>query len=84
MYLTFTTITMPRILLLIILIWILYVVIKRFIAKTTSDNTSETKTSHTEKVVACHQCGLHVPESESLTINGKVYCNNPACYKPEQ
>lgn len=74
---------MARILLLIILIWIVYVVVKRFIAKITSNNPSTTETAHTEKIVACHQCGLHVPESESRTINGVVYCNNPACYKQD-
>lgn len=74
---------MARILLLIILIWIVYVVVKRFIAKASSNNTPTTKTSHTEKIVACHQCGLHVPESESRMINGETYCNNPACYKQD-
>jgi formylmethanofuran dehydrogenase subunit E len=75
---------MSRILLLIILLWILYVVIKRFMAKTRSNKTSEKGGTRTEKIVACSQCGLHIPESESLVVNGMVYCNNPACNKQDQ
>lgn len=74
---------MTRILLLIILIWIVYVVVKRFIAKTSSKTDETTETAHTEKIIACHQCGLHVPESESRIINGEIYCNNPACSKQD-
>jgi formylmethanofuran dehydrogenase subunit E len=71
---------MPRILILIILIWIVYVVLKRFMAKASAQNKPKNDTTPTEKIVACHQCGLHVPESESRKINGETYCNNPACY----
>jgi len=70
---------MPRILLLILLLWILYIVLKHFITlfKTKKEATNKTATS--EKIVACSQCGLHVPENETHTINHTVYCNNPAC-----
>lgn len=77
---TFTT-TMPRILLLIVLIWVVYVVVKRFIAKASSKSSSTTEAAHAQKIVACHRCGLHVPENESCVIDGEIYCNNPACYK---
>ena len=74
---------MPRILLLIILLWILYVVLKRFIASAKQKQTSSKETGHTEKIVACSQCGLHVPESESHMIKSKVFCNNPDCNQQE-
>lgn len=70
---------MLRILILIVLVWILVVVLKRFIASIT-DNKTKTPPSSAEKIVACKQCGLHIPENETQTIDGVVYCNNPDCY----
>jgi formylmethanofuran dehydrogenase subunit E len=74
--------TMPRILLLLILLWLLYIVIKHFIAKVKSNKTTNAS-SHGEKIVACSQCGLHIPESESRIINGHIHCDNPACNQSE-
>lgn len=70
---------MPRILLLIVLVWIVYVVLKRFIANAKSNDRATKTTAHTEKFVACSQCGLHIPESESRMIDNLTYCNNPKC-----
>jgi uncharacterized protein len=72
-------ITMLRILLLLILIWILYAVLKRFIKFVAYRNTTTDKPLSSEKIVACHHCGLHIPESETNTIDDAVYCNNPDC-----
>jgi hypothetical protein len=70
---------MPRILLLIILFWIVYVVAKRLIATNKPDHPPSNETPHTEKIVACSRCGLHIPENESHTIDSIIYCNNPEC-----
>jgi hypothetical protein len=70
---------MLRILILIVLVWILVVVLKRFIASITANKTKTTPSS-AEKIVACNQCGLHIPENETQTIDGVVYCNNPDCH----
>ena len=70
---------MSRILLLIILFWIVYIVVKRFIAKTKTNHAPAKETPPTEKIVACSQCGLHIPESESSVIDSIIYCNNPEC-----
>ncbi len=70
---------MPRILLLIVLLWIIYVLIKFFIKKAQSANEEAKDGRQAEKVIACVKCGMHVPESETHTIDGKVYCNNPNC-----
>jgi len=70
---------MLRILILIVLIWILAVVLKRFIASMTANKT-KTPSSSSEKIVACSQCGLHIPESETQTFDSVVYCNNPDCH----
>ena len=67
---------MARILLLIILVWILYKVVKRIAA---SANPNPTTTGVEEKFVQCEHCGCHVPISESLIKNNKIFCNNPEC-----
>jgi hypothetical protein len=69
---------MPRILLYILLGWLLFHVIKRVIAmaKPMPKNTPKTPV---ENFVKCVQCGLHIPESESLIKNNQVICNNPKC-----
>lgn len=78
---------MVRVLLLILLVWILYAVIKRIIAKSEFRNSaSANKTDETgadeksaEQIVQCSLCGLHVPESDSHIKNGLITCNNPEC-----
>ncbi len=70
---------MPRILLLIILGWLLYVVSKRFIAKIKPNEPTKTDDPEAEKVVACSQCGVHIPENESRLIGDVTVCNNPSC-----
>lgn len=69
---------MPRILLLIILIWALYVIVKRFLS-TSSTTPSPRETNQTEKIVACHHCGLHIPESESHMVDDLTFCSNENC-----
>jgi RNA polymerase-binding transcription factor DksA len=69
---------MLRILILIVLIWILYAVFKRFIASLTVNKTNSHQSS-SEKIVACNACGLHIPETEIHMVDGAVYCNNPDC-----
>ncbi|MBX9676434.1 MAG: hypothetical protein K2V71_07490 [Methylotenera sp.] len=70
---------MTRILLLIVLVWLLYAVIKRAFLTPNSDNTSQQNQKVEEKVVQCAACGTHVPESESVLIESKIICNNPDC-----
>jgi len=67
---------MARILLLIILVWILYQIVKRIAA---SANPKPTEYGIEEKFVQCTNCGCHVPIGESLIKNNKIYCNNPEC-----
>jgi formylmethanofuran dehydrogenase subunit E len=74
---------MTRILLLIILFWILFLVLKRFWSQFTSQTQQKEKKTDAEKIVPCNQCGLHIPESESLTLDGLIYCKNPKCQPSE-
>jgi phage terminase large subunit GpA-like protein len=66
---------MVRILLLIILGWALYLIIKRLLASV-KHKTSE---KPEETFVQCAHCGCHVPESESQIKNNQIICNNPEC-----
>ncbi len=72
---------MSRILLLIVLLWIVYKLLKFFMGKIQSQNEESKTGKQPEKVIACAHCGLHVPESETHITDGKVYCNNPTCSK---
>ena len=77
---------MTRILILIVLIWILYQIIKRVIVTARAENArqnAEQKTSinEAEKMLQCAHCGCHVPESETKVVNHLIVCNNPACSK---
>lgn len=71
---------MARVLLLILLGWLLYVVIKRAFM---SSNKNPAQQNHKaeEKIVQCAACGMHVPESETIKKNSLVVCNNPDCNK---
>ena len=64
---------MVRILILIVLVWALYKIVKRIVASAKKAQKPELK------IVRCAHCGCHVPESESQIQNNKIVCNNPEC-----
>lgn len=78
---------MVRILILIVLAWVLYQIIKRMIASINAraankpDQTPKQTPDQTpdQTIVQCAHCGCHVPTSESQIKNDKVICNNPEC-----
>jgi formylmethanofuran dehydrogenase subunit E len=77
-------IVMPRILILIVLGWILYQIIKRVIANAKAHNPTENQDKKVgEKMLQCTHCGCHVPESDTKLVNEKILCNNPECSKPK-
>ena len=66
---------MMRILILIVLIWVLYQIIKRIVA---SVNTKPSQLPE-ETFVRCEHCGCHVLTRESHIKDDKILCNNPEC-----
>ena len=74
---------MARVLLLIVLGWLIYVVIKRaFFNQNASNSTQQnTQPKPEQKMIQCAACGMHVPESESVKKDDLVLCNNPDCHK---
>jgi formylmethanofuran dehydrogenase subunit E len=72
---------MARILLLIILIVLLYVIGKRFMAFLNAkeqQNHTATKVKD-ENIVQCQLCGTHIPESESTLLDEKIVCKQQPC-----
>jgi hypothetical protein len=68
---------MARILLLIVLFWILYQIVKRIGASADAKPGAKPEQS----IVQCAQCGCYVPTSETQTKNNQIVCNNPECLK---
>ncbi len=74
---------MVRILILIILAWVLYQVIKRMLASFNAKKAAKPQQTPTQApeqtIVQCAHCGCHVPMSESQIKDNKIICNNPEC-----
>jgi formylmethanofuran dehydrogenase subunit E len=68
---------MPRILLLIVLGWLLFTVIKRVIKISKQQQTQDNATMH--QLVICAKCGVHVPKNESKMVDNQIVCNKPNC-----
>jgi hypothetical protein len=68
---------MARILILIILFWLLYHVLKRVAAGAKQKYESPAKPD--EEIVQCARCGLRIPESESQMQNDQLVCKNSQC-----
>ncbi len=41
----------------------------------TQPNIEKKPPDSAKKIVACQQCGLHVPEDEAVTAQGRSYCS---------
>lgn len=68
---------MARILLLIVLFWILYQIVKRIGANADAKPAAKPEQS----IVQCAHCGCYVPMSETQTKNNQIVCNNSECLK---
>jgi formylmethanofuran dehydrogenase subunit E len=71
---------MVRILLLILLVWLVFKVGKRFIIFLKESPTQEAPT-HNEKMVKCTKCDTYIPESESMTVDTQIICKRQPCKK---
>ena len=79
---------MARILILIVLVWLLYQIIKRVIANAKAQDSTHNAQQNSdknpaEKMLQCEKCGCHVPESDTKIVNKQTICNNPECSKPK-
>ncbi len=61
-----------RILLLAIVLWIAFRLIRRIIGPA---KTERPKQVDYEDMVTCAHCGVHLPRSQAITESGKTFCN---------
>ncbi len=65
---------MFRFLILLLIIALVVLLIRKLL--TSSSHSGQTKPSKTTgNMVRCSYCGLHVPESEAILLEGKHYCS---------
>ena len=52
--------------------WLLYKGLKK-----DSSHNSDKSANLSERMLKCEQCGVYMPESESMHIDGRVTCRTP-------
>ncbi len=63
-----------RLILLAVIVWIIYRLIKGY-TKSLAKTQSKSPGQISEDMVRCAQCGVHIPKSEGLFAEGKVFCS---------
>jgi hypothetical protein len=73
-----------RILLLLVIVFILYLLFRRFFRSQTKDAAPPTPSASQAKgedMVACSRCGVNLPRSDAREEAGRLVCqNNPNCH----
>lgn len=62
-----------RILIILIGLWLILNLVKRFIAK--HRPTPKSAPAAQDDVLPCAHCGVYVPRAEAIHANGKSYCS---------
>ena len=62
-----------KLVLVMLLGWIGFTLFKKIINPT---KTNKVSSDSGQKMVACSVCDTHIPESEAIIKNGKIYCSN--------
>ena len=63
---------MIKLILVMLFGWIGFTLFKKFINPTESKKVGS---DSGQKMVACEVCDTHIPESEAIIKNGKIYCS---------
>ncbi len=63
-----------RLIVLALIVWIIYRLVKSY-AKSIGGGKAKMNGQAGEDMVRCAQCGVHIPKSEGLFIEGKVFCS---------
>ena len=61
---------MSRLIFIIVMVALIFWLIKSYSKKTPKPD----EPPKTQDMVSCAHCGVHLPKSESLSVNGKYYC----------
>lgn len=62
-----------RYLLLAVVLWLLFYTLRRYIRRR-RDNKPAKPASHSMDMVACHHCGVHLPQDEAIYKDDHYYC----------
>ena len=65
-------VSLIKLILVILLGWIGFTLVKKFMNPTEGKKASS---DSGQKMVACSLCDTHIPESEAISKNGKIYCS---------
>lgn len=63
-----------RLLIYIFLIWLVVSFVKRLLNPPPQSRRTA-KPKQVENFVACHKCGLHIPQQEAIEHQGHYYCS---------
>lgn len=63
-----------RILLIILTLWALYIIVRRYLARP-ADSTTRHENKAADNMVQCKVCNTYLPESEALTKDGHFFCS---------
>jgi len=64
---------MVKILLLAIVVWLLFLIIRRY-NRSLQSGSASSKTAASAVMVQCRHCGLHIPKEDSIAVEGQFYC----------
>jgi uncharacterized protein len=62
-----------RLVVIFLTIWVAVSLLKRALGSSSSRNTDRSS-SELPRMLPCDFCGVHVPESETISSGGKIYC----------
>jgi uncharacterized protein len=60
-----------RLIFLLAVIFVVYILLKSYRRQIPGQDASD---KAAEEMVRCLHCGVHLPKSESVSVNGKYYC----------
>jgi uncharacterized protein len=70
--------------LMLVVVWMVRGALRRRVDPPPSAPTAAKPADHSEDMVACAQCGVHLPRSEALPGRGGLFCGEPHCQAFEQ
>lgn len=73
---------MLKLLLLVVIVWLVYSLLKKYSRSVAGDEGSEPSASASpEDMVRCAHCGVHLPRSEAILSHDEFFCCEAHCSK---
>ena len=64
---------MVKLLILAIIVWLLYLILKRY-TRSLRKGSPSSQNADASLMVQCRHCGLHVPKADSIVTGDDYYC----------